>query len=90
MRKKYKVGDIHDRSWMTPKSYWSSLWRGVVRDLKEVIVPGHSWVAGDGENINFWMDSWVSDQPLINFASGDFLEDTKSWLVKDVWRNSVG
>ncbi|CAA7019727.1 unnamed protein product [Microthlaspi erraticum] len=90
MWKKYRVGDIHDPSWLLPKSSWSVLWKGVVRGLKEVVWPGHYWVAGDGENIKFWTDNWISEEPLVNSATGNLPVEARSWLVKDVWRDGVG
>lgn len=90
VRKKYKVGDLRDRSWLTPKGTWSVLWRGVVRGIKEVIWPGHCWVVGDGSKVRFWLDSWVSDQPLIHSALGDLSENAKSRLVKDAWIDGMG
>lgn len=90
VRKKYKIGDLHDQSWMVRKSTWPVLWRGVVRGLTVVIWPGHRWVVGDGGQINFWMDSWISDQPLLHSAIGDLPENAQSLLAKNVWRDDLG
>lgn len=52
-RKKYKVGDVHDLTWMKSKTNWSSTWRSVGRGLREVVVEGLSWVIGNGRSIRF-------------------------------------
>ncbi|CAA7029674.1 unnamed protein product [Microthlaspi erraticum] len=90
VRKKYKLGDLHDRTWLIPKSTWSALWRGVARGLKEVIWPGHRWVVGDGEQIQFWLDSWLSDRPLIHSATGELPGNAQLLLAKDMWREGMG
>lgn len=56
MRRKYKIGDLHDLSWLGGKGNKSAVWRSVVTGLKEVVVPGLAWVVGDGRRIRFWMD----------------------------------
>lgn len=55
LRSKYKVGNVHDPSWVVPKSTWSSTWRSVGVGLREVVSRGLGWVPGDGRNIRFWM-----------------------------------
>ena len=48
LRSKYAVGDNHDATWMTVGRNVSSIWRSVAMGIREVIVPGHSWVIGNG------------------------------------------
>ncbi|CAA7024106.1 unnamed protein product [Microthlaspi erraticum] len=90
VRKKYKVGNLHDRSWLTPKGTWSVLWRGVAKGLREVIVPGHGWAIGDGSQVNFWKDVWLSGKPLLNSALLEPPENVQALSTKDVWRDGEG
>lgn len=53
LRSKYKVGDVHDYSWMVPKGSWSSTWKSVGVGLREVVSRGLGWVLGDGKTIRF-------------------------------------
>lgn len=64
LRAKYNVCDVHDKSWLVVKGSWSSTWRSVGMGLREVVIPGLSWVLGDGKEIRFWEDKWLSSQPL--------------------------
>jgi len=64
LRKKYKVGEIHDRTWMEKKRPCSSTWRSIVAGLREVATRGSRWVIGNGQEIRFWADKWLSYQSL--------------------------
>lgn len=54
LRKKYKVGDIQDSSWMKTKSTGSSTWRSVQLGLQEGVLPRLTWILGDGREVRFW------------------------------------
>ncbi|CAA7033157.1 unnamed protein product [Microthlaspi erraticum] len=90
LKKKYRVGDLREQSWLKPKSNWSILWRGVAKGIREVVVPGHRWIAGDGGQIRFWSDTWLSDRPLGDQAVVELPPMASSVLVKDVWRDGAG
>lgn len=64
VRHKYKVGVFHDLSCLRVKSNCSVVWRSIVTGLKEVVLPGQSWVAGDGRSIRFWTDKWLTNSSL--------------------------
>lgn len=57
LRHKYKVGDMHDISWLKTKSSWSSTWRSVGLGLCEVVMPG---------GVGSWMMVTRSDFGKIN------------------------
>lgn len=60
IRSKYKVGEIHDPRWLVAKGNWSSTMRSIGVGLREVVMRGISWVIGDGRQIRFWTDKWVT------------------------------
>lgn len=90
VRSKYKVGDIHDQSWMVAKSNWSPTWRSVGMGLREVIHVGVSWIIGDGRQIRFWLDNWVSSRPLIERVTGELPAEYKNMLARELWRDGRG
>lgn len=71
VRKKYKVGDFHNRDWLTVKRHGSPIWRSVVTGLQDVVFPGHGWIIGDGSRVHFWADSWLTSQPLCTMTVGE-------------------
>ncbi|CAA7018347.1 unnamed protein product [Microthlaspi erraticum] len=90
VRSKYRVGDIHDGSWLVTKGTWSSTWRSVVLGLKEVIVPGHGWVIEDGRSIQFWTDKWLIGQAL---EAESIVEVPQAILYSkacDMWIDGIG
>lgn len=90
VRKKYKVGNTHERAWLAVKSNWSAVWRSVVLGLREVVFPGHCWVIGDGKRIKFWTDKWLSGQPLAEKAIIALPENHNMLLVSDLWSHEQG
>jgi len=90
VRKKYKVGLIQDQSWMVAKSNWSSTWRSVGIGIREVVYPGYSWVIGDGRQIRFWRDKWLSSTPLLDEVIGDLQEGYESQMAHDLWNDGAG
>lgn len=90
LRHKYKVGDVKDPSWLKPKGTRSSTWRSVGVGLRDVVLPGISWVLGDGRVIKFWSDKWVSRQPLLELAVTDIPLNELNVTVKDLWRDGIG
>lgn len=45
---------------------------------------------GNGQQIHFWRDRWLVNQPLLDFVSGDLPTDQLGVLVKDMWENGSG
>ncbi|KAG7599606.1 Endonuclease/exonuclease/phosphatase superfamily [Arabidopsis suecica] len=54
LRHKYKVGEVKDPRWLVTKGSWSSTWRSVGSGLREAVIPGLSWVLGDGKDGRGW------------------------------------
>lgn len=90
LRKKYKVGDMHNMAWMVPKSCWSSTWRSVGIGIREVVLLGQSWVIGNGSDILFWKDKWLLNEPLLEKVTVDIPMDRLDEHVSDLWRDGRG
>ncbi|CAA7051323.1 unnamed protein product [Microthlaspi erraticum] len=68
LRCKYGVKDVRDNAWFKKSGNWSSTWRSILKGMCEVVIPGLSWVVGDGRNVRFWQDRWLSQTPLLEEA----------------------
>lgn len=90
LRSKYKVGSIQDTSWTKVKSSWSSTWRSVNLGIREVVLPGLSWVLGDGSLIKFWKDKWLLQEPLMEMTTQDILAELADLRVRDLWQEGIG
>ena len=90
LRKKYKVGDVRDGAWLVSKSGWSPTWRSVIAGLRDVVIPGMSWVLGDGCKINFWRDRWFGNQLISEEGLDNLSAGADQALVCDLWRNGRG
>ncbi|CAA7014055.1 unnamed protein product [Microthlaspi erraticum] len=90
VRHKYKVGDVHDSSWLRVKSNWSVVWKSMITGLREVVFQGQSWVAGDGRRICFWTDKWLTDQPLEAFAVSELPANYELCTARDLWSHETG
>lgn len=90
VRSKYKVGDFQDESWLVSKGTWSSTWRSVMTGLREVVLPGKSWILGDGRKIRFWMDRWLFKKILATDADVELPNGYESMLARDLWRDGSG
>lgn len=90
LRSKYKIGDVHDMSWLVVKSTWSSTWRSVGVGLREGVIPGLSWVIGDGKQIRFWMDKWLFNKPLSEVVVNEVPENLAGMSAHELWRNGEG
>ncbi|KAG7551702.1 Ribonuclease H domain [Arabidopsis thaliana x Arabidopsis arenosa] len=90
LRSKYKVGEIQDRAWLTPKGTWSSTWRSICVGLRKVISGGVSWVPGDGQQTRFWLDSWLIPEPLLGWASGQVPQGEQGVVLADYWIEGAG
>lgn len=90
VRKKYHVGDLKDTRWMIAKGTWSSTWRSVGLGLRDVVVRGQRWVLGDGRQIKFWADSWLTDEPLLLSITSALPQGLENTLIKDLWQAGSG
>ena len=90
LRGKYSVGDMHDSSWMVAGRNVSSTWRSVVMGIREVVAKGHSWVIGNGRDIKFWTDKWLSRQPLMGEVLGDLPEGYENITARELWLDGGG
>lgn len=90
LRKKYKVGEIHDLSWTVVKSGWSSTWKSLGVGIREVVIPGLGWVLGDGRSARFWTDKWLGDFTLMEMAPTDIPTHLLEKRTRDYWRNGIG
>lgn len=90
VRSKYKVGHIKDHNWMMVKNRWSATWRSVGIGLRDVICRGHSWVIGDGANVSFWLDKWLSNEPLRERTRAQLPEEFKNLKARDLWVDGRG
>ncbi|KAG7533623.1 Ribonuclease H domain [Arabidopsis thaliana x Arabidopsis arenosa] len=90
LRSKYKVGGLQDRTWINAKRPSSSTWRSVIGGLKEVVTRGSRWVVGDGREVRFWTDKWLSNEPLLDSVVTDVPTDQMELRVKELWREGTG
>lgn len=90
LRHKYKVGEVHDRTWNVTRSNASSTWRSILSGLREVVLPGVSWVIGDGREIRFWSDKWLLQEALSEVARVDLPMGFAEIKARDMWRNRRG
>lgn len=58
--------------------------------IREVVVPGLSWVLGDGRQIRFWEDRWLGKKRLIEDGDGLVLPAADGILARDMWRDGIG
>lgn len=57
LRRKFRVGELYDSTWLTARGTWSPTWRSIVVGIRDVIVPGTRWILGDGRRVRFWKDN---------------------------------
>lgn len=87
---KYKVKGVHNLSWTIAKGMWSSTWRSVGMGVKEVVIPGLSWILGDGKRIRFWADKWLSKTPLMDSVTSPLPAGFEELKISDFWREGSG
>lgn len=90
LRRKYKVTDVHDSSWLVPKATWSSTWRSIGVGLREGVAKGLGWVPGDGKSIRFWSDRWILHEPLCTRATCLLSPEELNARVEEFWTEGVG
>ncbi|CAA7032614.1 unnamed protein product [Microthlaspi erraticum] len=90
LRSKYKVTDTYDPRWIVTKGTWSSTWRSIAIGLRDVVIPGVSWVLGDGKMVRFWQDIWLLDKPLRETVMLALPVGVENLRVCDYWRYGSG
>lgn len=90
LQSKYKIKEIRDPSWTVVKGTWSSTWKSISIGLQEVVIPGLSWVVGDGQDIKFWTDKWLFKTELREHVTGGLPAGYKNLRVCDLWSNGRG
>lgn len=58
--------------------------------LREVVVPGLSWVLGDGRRVCFWKDNWLVNEPLAELSMVDVPDDIVELRARDLWQSGNG
>ncbi|KAG7591715.1 Zinc finger CCHC-type [Arabidopsis thaliana x Arabidopsis arenosa] len=90
LRSKYKVKEVQDPSWTVVKGTWSSTWKSIILGMREVVIPGLSWVVGDGKSTKFWSDKWLANTALKEHMTGLPPVGFEELRVCDLWRNGRG
>ncbi|CAA7023532.1 unnamed protein product [Microthlaspi erraticum] len=90
LRSKYRVKDIRDASWWKTAGNWSSTWRSVLKGMREVVIPGLSWVIGDGKSISFWTDRWLLPTTLLEVAVDEIPSRLVEVKPRDIWQSGSG
>ena len=90
LRKKFRVGEIHESSWLVPQGSWSPTWRSLVLGIRAVVIPGASWILGDGRRVRFWKDNWLLHEPLHGLSMVDIPEALLEAKACDLWQNGIG
>lgn len=90
LRSKYKVGSIRDPSWLKSKGTWSSTWRSVNTNLRDVVLPGIKWVVGNGRDIKFWTDKWLLNMPIGDITSARLPAELSNASIRDLWKAESG
>lgn len=67
----------------------SNLWKGIAESWP-IAKEGLQWRAENDLQVRFWLDSWLSNEPLINHAlcfidNGDLHRSVHSFLIGDHW-----
>jgi hypothetical protein len=66
-------------------SNYSIFWK-VVSSVSRFLLLGSKWVIGNGQSINFWLNTWHNDYPLsIQFSLIYVKTKTSSVSLCDVW-----
>ena len=58
--------------------------------IREVIVPEHSWVIGNGRDIKFWTDKWLSDYSLDRVVIAELPEGYGNITAREMWLEGGG
>lgn len=58
--------------------------------IREVVLPGHSWVVGNGRQIDFCTDKWLMGKPLCDSTTLEIPGDILSLKAGDLWLTGTG
>lgn len=53
-------------------------------------MPGMSWVVGNGREVRFWTDKWLTTASLQELTVVDVPQDQLELRVSDLWGNQTG
>lgn len=90
LRKKFRVGELFDPSWMIVQGVWSPTWRSLVFGIREVVVPGTCWILGDGRRVHFWKDSCLLNELLYESSTVYIPEEILETRACDLWQHGTG
>ena len=90
LRKKFKVGELYDPTWLIGQGTWSPTWRSIAVGIRDVIVPGTRWILGNGRGVRFWKYKWLLDEPLQNSSMVHIPELILEARAQDLWQNGTG
>ena len=71
------------------KSGASSIWNGILKALP-LLTNGMSRLIGDGNDVLFWLDRWVDEQPLSALLLLELTFADLHEFMADYWTNGVG
>lgn len=81
------MGDLHDPTWLIVKGVWSPTWRSLILEIREVVVPGVSWVLGDGRTVRFWRDKWLMNEALQEASMVPISTELLEAKARDLWQS---
>lgn len=55
--------------------------------IREIVIPGVSWVVGDGQTTRFWADKWLMNSPLREDIIGPGPVGLEEARVCDLWQH---
>ncbi|KAG7579269.1 Ribonuclease H domain [Arabidopsis thaliana x Arabidopsis arenosa] len=58
--------------------------------MREVVIPGVSWVVGNGQTTRFWADKWLMNTPLREDIIGPAPVGLEEARVCDLWQHGRG
>ena len=90
LHNKFRVGDLYDPTWLVGKGVWSPSWRSLTLGIREVVVPGASWVLGDGRKVRFWKDKWLLNEPRLQSSMVEIPVEMVEAKVRDLWQSGTG
>lgn len=58
----------------------------MLKGMRDVAIPGLTWVIGDGKSIRFWKDRWMMQEPLLLDARTEIPTDLVDVQVSELWQ----
>ncbi|XP_058749874.1 uncharacterized protein LOC131622872 [Vicia villosa] len=65
----------------------SSIWIGI-KDVHQTVLDNCSWIIGNGNFVNFWMDNWLGESLVSKYKIPDRFHRTLTSKVCDWWSNN--